>query len=107
VKTVLVACLTIASFEAFAISRYDPTRMSCGQVRATIAREGAVILRYRSPRSGVVLYDRYVRSGRYCEPGEVRNRRSVPTADMRACPVYNCKQAEFDDPMRRFILPRD
>jgi hypothetical protein len=42
-KTVLfAACLTLVAAQAQAISRYDPSRMSCGTVRATIAREGAV-----------------------------------------------------------------
>jgi len=100
----IAACLCLVAVEAQAISRYDPTRMSCGQVQATVAREGAVILRYSSPRSGMTLYDRYVASEAYCMHGEIRSRRSVPSADTASCPVYNCKQAEFDHFRRRFML---
>ena len=75
-KTVLLAaCLTLVAAEAQAISRYDATRMSCGKVQATIAREGAVILRYQSTRvPGLPLYDRYVQSQQFCNMGEVRKR---------------------------------
>jgi hypothetical protein len=38
--------------------------------------------------------------------GEVRARASVPSADVAACPVYNCKPAEFDR-HRRWWLPFD
>ena len=103
----VAACLCLVAAEAQAISRYDPTGMSCERVHSIIARDGAVILRSRSPRTGVTLYDRYVSTGAYCERGEVRDRRAVPSADTASCPVYNCKQAEFDDPMRSFILPGD
>jgi len=103
----VAACLCLVAAEAQAISRYDPTRMSCEQVHGIIARDGAVILRYRSPRTSLTLYDRYVSTAAYCERGEVRNLRTVPSADTASCQVYNCKQAEFDDPMRRFIVPGD
>jgi len=103
----IAACLCLVAAEAQAISRYDPTRMSCEQVHGIIAREGAVILRYRSPRSGMTLYDRYVSTVASCERGEVRDPRTVPSADTASCPVYSCKQAEFDDPMRRFMMPGD
>jgi len=105
-KTILLAaCLTLAAAEAQAISRYDPTRMSCGKVQATIAREGAVILRYQSRRvPGLPLYDRYVQSTRFCNMGEVKARASVPSADTNSCTVYKCKRPEFDRHFRRRIL---
>ncbi|MER8827874.1 hypothetical protein NKH73_17230 [Mesorhizobium sp. M0938] len=106
-KTVLLAaCLMLVAAEAQAISRYDPSRMSCGRVRATIAREGAVILRYQSARTpGLPLYDRYVRSQRFCNMGEVRARASVPSADTKSCIVYKCKRVDTDRRFRRRILP--
>lgn len=106
-KTVLLAaCLTLVAAEAQAISRYDPTRMACGAVRARIAQEGAVILRYQSPRTpGLPLYDRYVRSQRFCDMGEVRARASVPSADTRSCIVYKCKRVDTDRRFRRRIFP--
>ena len=85
----LAACLLLVAAEAQAASRYDPTRMSCDRVQATIARQGAVILRYQSTRvPGLPLYDRYVRDERFCNAGEVRTRAYVPSADTRSCAVY-------------------
>lgn len=104
-KTVLLtACLTLVAAEAQAISRYDPTRMSCGKVQATIARQGAVILRYQSRRvPGLPLYDRYVQSQQFCTMGEVRTRAYVPSADAKSCPVYICKRVEVDHFRRRLL----
>ena len=105
---VIAACLTLPATGAWAISRYNPTRMSCDQIHARVDANGAVILRYRSPRNpSLTLYDRYVASGRFCDMGEVRARSYVPSADVKACPVYKCKRVEFDDPRRRFIFPGD
>jgi hypothetical protein len=100
-KTILLAaCLVLVAAEAQAVSRYDPTRMSCGRVQSTIAREGAVILRYKSTRvPGLPLYDRYVRDERFCNMGEVRSRAYVPSADNKSCAVYVCKRPDND---RRF-----
>jgi len=99
---VLAACLTLVAAEAQAISRYDPTHMSCGKVQSTIARQGAVILRYQSTRvPGLPLYDRYVQSQQFCTMGEVRTRAYVPSADTSSCPVYNCKRPDNDRHFRR------
>jgi len=105
VKTVLLAaCLTFAAAEAQAISRYDPTHMSCDRVQGTIARQGAVILRYQSTRvPGLPLFDRYVQSQAFCNFGEVRKRAYVPSADTNSCPVYLCKRIENDHFHRRFL----
>jgi len=101
----LAACLMLVATEAQAFSRYDPTRMSCDGVQATIARQGAVILRYQSTRvPGLPLYDRYVRDERFCNMGEVRARAYVPSADTRSCPVYVCKRPDFDRHFRRRIF---
>jgi len=104
-KTILLAaCLTLVAAEAQAISRYDPTHMSCGKVQSTIARQGAVILRYRSTRvPGLPLYDRYVQSQQFCIMGEMRTPAYVPSADTKSCPVYNCKRLEHDHFRRRFL----
>lgn len=108
-KSVLAAvCLCLVAGQAQAISRYDPTRMSCGEVQSVVGRDGAVILRYRSTRNpGLPLYDRYVVDSRFCDMGEVRARAYVPSADLNSCPVYKCKRVEFDDPHRRIIVPGD
>jgi hypothetical protein len=106
VKTALVgACLCMTAAQAQAISRYNPTHMSCDRVHATIARDGAVLLRYRSPRNpSLTLYDRYVYSDRFCSQEEVLDRTFVPSADTRACPVFKCKLHESDRRHRRFPM---
>ncbi len=105
-KTALLALgLCVMAADAQAVSRHDPTRMACAEVQATIAREGAAILRYRSSRTpGLLLYDRYVSDGRFCERGEVAFPATVPTADTGACPVYLCKVPDLDD-RDRFFFP--
>lgn len=108
-KAILIAvCLCMVAAEAQAISRYDPTRMSCDRVQSTVTANGAVILRYRSQHNrSLMLYDRYVASGRFCNPGEIRSRAYVPSADLDSCPVYNCKRVDLDRRHRRFIFPMD
>jgi hypothetical protein len=104
-KALLVLGLCVIAADAQAISRHDPTGMSCGEVKATIAREGAVILRYRSARTpGLPLYDRYVDRDQFCERGEVAFPATVPTADAKACPVYRCQVLDLDD-RDRFLFP--
>lgn len=106
-KLLLVLGLcAVAVPNAWAISRHDPTTMTCAAVWQTIAREGAVILRYRSARApGLPLYDRYVDNGRFCMRGEVVFPASVPSADTAACPVQRCRVVDFGDRDRRFIFP--
>lgn len=108
-KTILLAaCLSLVAAEAGAISRYDPTRMSCDRVQALVTREGAVILRYRSKHNPTLpLYDRYVASARFCDMGEVRSRAYVPSADTSSCPVFKCKRPDNDRRFRRMITPFD
>lgn len=89
-------CLMTLSAEALAISRHDSTSMTCAQAQSAVRNEGAVILRWKSPGSGVQRYDRFVRSDGFCETGEEASLTSVPTADARSCPVYNCRQIERD-----------
>jgi len=105
-KLLLVLGLCVVAGDAWAISRHDPTGMACAEVQATVAREGAVILRYRSPRTpGLPLYDRYVDSDRFCTRGEVAFPATVPAADTRACPVYRCKVVDLSDRRQAIIVP--
>lgn len=106
-KTLLIALgLCLIAADAQAISRYDPTRMSCDRVHETVDDHGAVLLRYRSPRNpSLTLYDRYIASGRFCNLGEYAARSSVPSADLDHCPVYKCKQIESD--RHRLLFPFD
>jgi hypothetical protein len=82
----------LATFPAHAISRYNSMDMSCAAARDHIAREGAVILRYRSARHpSLTLYDRYVRDGGFCATSLTTEPAYVPTADLRQCFVgYRC-----------------
>ena len=76
--------------QAWAIARHDVDRMSCASVQAVLEGEGAAILRYRSPRTGNTLYDRYVRDGGQCRRNQTAERARVATADDRSCPVRKC-----------------
>ena len=54
----IAAALSLLASDAMAISRYDPTEMSCATVQAIIVTEGAVILRYASSSVlGLPVYD--------------------------------------------------
>jgi hypothetical protein len=97
-KALLALGLCLISANAQAIARHDPTGMGCAEVQATLAREGAAILRYQSTRTpGLPLYDRYVSDDRFCERGEVAFPATVPAADTKSCPVRVCKVLDLDD----------
>ncbi|MBL8584099.1 MAG: hypothetical protein JNL61_17970 [Rhizobiaceae bacterium] len=98
----LVLAVLILPAEAHAISRYNSTTMSCDRIRATIANEGAVILRYKSTRNpSLQLYGRYVANWRMCDSGETTEFAYVPSADRKSCPVLKCVVVDLDD---EFIL---
>lgn len=95
-KTLALAfAVALLPMSAHAISRYQSQDMTCEAVHAAIAREGAVILHYSSPR-GNPLYDRYVANDRLCDAYEFADRVTVPTADTPQCPVYHCKRPTND-----------
>jgi len=96
-KAVLIALsLLLVPFEAQAISRYNSTSMSCNQIKATVRREGAVILRWRG-RSDVPRYGRFVADDRFCESGMRAEWSYVPASDRKSCSVYECKYWDPDD----------
>ena len=96
-KSVLIAlCLMLMSLEAHAISRYNSTSMSCGEIKATVRGEGAVILRWRG-NSGIQRYGRFVAHGGFCESGTRAETSYVPSADRRSCAVRECKYYDPDD----------
>lgn len=84
---------------AAAIERYDVNTMTCAAVQGVLQREGAAILRYPSPRSGIILYDRYVSAERFCPSYQSLNRVSIPTADTAHCPVFECRQFDLGRPL--------
>lgn len=100
----LVIAALVLPAEAHAISRYNSTSMSCDRIRATIGREGAVILRYKSTRNpSLQLYNRYVANWRMCDTGETTELAYVPSADRKSCPVLKCVVVDLDD---EYILRR-
>lgn len=101
---VAALCAALLPVQAMAVERYTSTAMSCAEVRATVRGDGAAILRYRSARNpSLPLYGRYVRSRLYCKHNEVTETAYVPAADTRLCPVYECKQVEYEDDFPRIL----
>lgn len=95
-RLLMVATGVLAlSAQAHAINRY--TSMSCAEVSSTISREGAAIMRYTSPRTGNLLYDRYVANRSFCDDGQTTRRVSIPTAGQQSCLVNRCEQIELPD----------
>ena len=96
-KAVLIALsLLLVSFEAHAISRYNSTSMSCGEIKATVRAEGAVILRWRG-NSGIQRYGRFVDHSGFCSATERAEISYVPSADRKSCSVRECKYYDPDD----------
>ena len=91
------AGFSLFAAEAHAINRYTSTSMTCSKVKATISREGAAVMQYRSPRTGLPLYDRYVKNRLFCSSGQTTDRAYVPTSDLPACPVNRCEDVEYFD----------
>lgn len=103
-RTILATLIVCFAADAQAISRYTSTSMSCERVQAIIRQEGAAIMRYRSVRNpGLQLYGRFVRDGRYCTVGEAALSTTIPSADRKNCPVHECQNVDFDDPL---LIPR-
>jgi hypothetical protein len=74
-------CLMLLSANAYAISRYTSTSMSCDQVQAAIAQDGAALMQHQSTRvPGLSLYDRYVSDRRFCPSHQVTETTYVPSA---------------------------
>ena len=95
-KYLAAAAISLVASNAFAVSRYEITNVTCETVQALIRAEGAVILVYRS--SGVLslpIYDRYVLGQQYCLGDEVVRGAGVPTADKKYCPVKRCVESEI------------
>ena len=96
-KAVLIALsLMLVPLEAHAISRYNSTSMSCGEINATVRAEGAVILRWRG-NTGAQRYGRFVAHGGFCESGTRAEISYVPSADRNSCLVRECKYYDPDD----------
>jgi len=91
------AGFSLHAVEAHAINRYTSTSKTCSQVQAIISQEGAAIMPYQPPRTGLPLYDRYVKNRLFCPAGQTTDRAYIPTRDLPACPVNRCEDIQFFD----------
>ena len=94
-KATIALFIVLLPASAHAISRYVSTSMSCQNIQAIISQQGTVILQHKSPRTGVLLYDRYASDGRFCSGREATVYASVPTKDQKSCRVYRCEAIEY------------
>ena len=92
-RLALAILISMLATESLAISRYEVGNKSCGELHAIVRRDGAAILRWRSQRTGIPLYERFVRNWNYCPAGQTTDSSSVPAADGR-CPLLKCVQIE-------------
>jgi hypothetical protein len=90
-------CVSLLAGDAHAINRYTSTSMTCAKVQAIISREGAAIMQHRSPRTGLTLYDRYVKNRLFCPGGQTTDWTSIPTSDQKSCRVYRCEDIQIPD----------
>lgn len=91
-RLLAIAIILLASAPtAQAISRYSAMELSCGEITDIIRRDGAAIFRYPSPRrTGLTLYDRYVRNDNYCATHQTTEKVYIPAANGRQCLVQRC-----------------
>lgn len=87
-----VALLAALASPAAAQGRPDARAMSCGEVRAMIWAQGAVVL-----TTGPHTYDRYVAGTRFCALPEVALPQTIRTRDGERCVVLACRADPFED----------
>ena len=106
-KTLLLTlCLMLTAAEAQAISRYNSTALSCGEVKAIVRGEGAAIMRWTSTTNpGLQRYGRFVRNRQFCRASERAELSYIPSADRQSCAVLECKPYSPDDDFRRRLFP--
>lgn len=93
----LTCCLVMLPYHAEAINRYTSTALSCNEVKATIHREGAAIMRHGSRQvPGMSLYNRYVASRQFCQPDQEVRTAYIPSAG-GSCAVSECFDPELED----------
>ncbi|MDL2407286.1 hypothetical protein PY650_16760 [Rhizobium calliandrae] len=106
-KIVLLGLLiTSAATPALAISRYNSMSFTCGQAKAIIDRERAVIMRHPSSRvRNMTLYDRFVSDSNACDSGYYAYQDYLPTKDRSDCPVYTCRPSTDFDRHDLLLIP--
>jgi hypothetical protein len=76
----------IMAMTAMAEARPDSLKMSCGQARALVARQGGIVI-----GSGPNIYDRFVVDHQFCYPTQYLKPAWIPAADTPNCPIgYRC-----------------
>jgi hypothetical protein len=80
-----LAVAVLASAVSLAYARPDARTMTCSQLQALLAQEGAAAI-----TTGQNTYDRYVSSGTSCIGTEVARAAYVATSDTSQCQVYQC-----------------
>ncbi len=97
-KVVLLTLLGVAtSLPANAISRYDATSHDCIRIQTILRSEGAIVLRYPSPRdSKLTLYETYASDSGQCEYGQFAKPSWVPSQDKKRCRVRVCADQSSD-----------
>jgi hypothetical protein len=99
-KSLVFAVGLLSAAAAAAQGRPDSRTMSCQQVQAFIANQGAVVL-----TTGQHTYDRYVRNSGQCfSTADIAVSARIPTADTPACRVYRCETVDPDDRRWRRLM---
>ena len=88
-KIAMAAVFCIVSSEASAVLRYMVQGMTCAEVQEAVDRDGVAIL-YRQGKSGVALYDRFVRDGSLCATGFTAAGEGISASDSDNCRVTKC-----------------
>ena len=92
-----VFCLLCSVDPALAISRHFSNQLTCAGIKATIAREGAAIMRHDSKRAdGMLLYNRYVVNRQFCRQDQETRTTLIPSADSASCAVKECFDPELE-----------
>ena len=90
-RLLALAVVFVIATPAGAISRYSALQLTCSEITSIIRRDGAAIFRYPSPRrTGVTLYDRYVRNGSYCTSHQIIEKVYIPSDGGEQCLVQHC-----------------
>ncbi|WP_114390699.1 hypothetical protein [Notoacmeibacter marinus] len=97
------AAITTGAQSAVADPRIDIDGESCREVRRIVADTGAAVLRYTSRQSDRILYDRFVASSYFCQPGE----EALPETVFRregTCRLLTCQVPDHQNRFRPWII---
>lgn len=87
-KRIVPAVILIAIAGPAIAQRASTTGMTCGEARATVTRQGGIVL-----GTGGVTYDRFVRDRGFCEVTEITIPAFVPARDEPNCFIgYRCRE---------------